>query len=164
MSKDRCPAEIQQSCSPANAGQAWCRTYRAMNPSYLICEVEARDGIEPSNRALQTLPCSFWVPRHLSQRWHSDNSEAGVTRNPGLERSIRDNSRFASLIMSNVDPSIWYSSGNRRLLDLTSGRATRIFQRVFYGKSTSSTSRGSGRTRKSACASANSTVPSRPRM
>ena len=34
----------------------------------------------------------------------------------------------------------------------------------FYGKSTSSTSRGSGRTRKSACASANSTVPSRPRM
>lgn len=34
----------------------------------------------------------------------------------------------------------------------------------LYGNSTSNTSRGSGRTRKSACASANSTVPSRPRM
>jgi hypothetical protein len=29
--------------------------------------VEARDGIEPSNKALQTLPFSFWVPRQ-SQR------------------------------------------------------------------------------------------------
>ena len=37
-----------------------------MNLSYLISEVEARDGIEPSNKALQTLPFSFWVPRHLS--------------------------------------------------------------------------------------------------
>jgi hypothetical protein len=27
--------------------------------------VEARDGIEPPNKALQTLPFSFWVPRHL---------------------------------------------------------------------------------------------------
>ena len=26
-------------------------------------EVEARDGIEPPNKALQTLPFSFWVPR-----------------------------------------------------------------------------------------------------
>jgi hypothetical protein len=26
--------------------------------------VEARDGIEPPNKALQTLPFSFWVPRH----------------------------------------------------------------------------------------------------
>src|ERR1700759_346917 len=50
------------------------------NLSYLISEVEARDGIEPSNKVLQTLPFSFWVPRHLSQRWHSDQSEAVVTR------------------------------------------------------------------------------------
>jgi hypothetical protein len=28
-------------------------------------DVEARDGIEPPNKALQTLPFSFWVPRHL---------------------------------------------------------------------------------------------------
>jgi hypothetical protein len=28
-------------------------------------EVEARDGIEPPNKALQTLPFSFWVPRPL---------------------------------------------------------------------------------------------------
>jgi hypothetical protein len=25
--------------------------------------VEARDGIEPPNKVLQTLPFSFWVPR-----------------------------------------------------------------------------------------------------
>jgi hypothetical protein len=52
-----------------------------MNLSYPISEVEARDGIEPSNKALQTLPFSFWVPRPLSQRRHSDHSEASVTRN-----------------------------------------------------------------------------------
>ena len=27
--------------------------------------MEARDGIEPPNKALQTLPFSFWVPRHF---------------------------------------------------------------------------------------------------
>jgi hypothetical protein len=27
--------------------------------------VEARDGIEPPNKALQTLPFSFWVPRRF---------------------------------------------------------------------------------------------------
>jgi hypothetical protein len=88
--------------------------------------VEARDGIEPSSKALQTLPFSFWVPRHLSQRWHSDNSEAIVTKiraaiptgrlheipppkesmkklveNRRLRRSIRHKSQFASRIMSN---------------------------------------------------------------
>jgi hypothetical protein len=31
--------------------------------------VEARDGIEPPNKALQTLPFSFWVPRRrLNQK------------------------------------------------------------------------------------------------
>jgi hypothetical protein len=34
-----------------------------MNLSYPISIVEARDGIEPSDKALQTLPFSFWVPR-----------------------------------------------------------------------------------------------------
>ena len=29
--------------------------------------MEARDGIEPPSKALQTLPFSFWVPRLLSQ-------------------------------------------------------------------------------------------------
>jgi hypothetical protein len=57
------------------------RTYPAMNLSYPISIVEARDGIEPSNKALQTLPFSFRVPRLLSQRRHSDDSEASVTRN-----------------------------------------------------------------------------------
>jgi len=28
--------------------------------------VEARDGIEPPNKVLQTFPFSFWVPRHWS--------------------------------------------------------------------------------------------------
>jgi hypothetical protein len=40
------------------------RTYPAMNLSYPISIVEARDEIEPSNKALQTLPFSFRVPRH----------------------------------------------------------------------------------------------------
>lgn len=31
-------------------------------------EVEARDGIEPPNKALQTLPFSFWVPRRLCKQ------------------------------------------------------------------------------------------------
>jgi hypothetical protein len=35
-----------------------------MNLSYPISIVEARDGIEPSDKALQTLPFSFRVPRH----------------------------------------------------------------------------------------------------
>ena len=30
-------------------------------------EMEARDGIEPPNKALQTLPFSFWVPRPLTK-------------------------------------------------------------------------------------------------
>ena len=97
-----------------------------MNLSYLISEVEARDGIEPSNKALQTLPFSFWVPRHLSVgivttakqalqeiraaillvRLHEipppKESMKKLAENRRLRRSIRDNSRFASRIMSNV--------------------------------------------------------------
>jgi hypothetical protein len=30
-----------------------------------VGEVEARDGIEPPNKALQAFPFSFWVPRHF---------------------------------------------------------------------------------------------------
>jgi hypothetical protein len=30
---------------------------------HILEGVEARDGIEPPNKVLQTLPFSFWVPR-----------------------------------------------------------------------------------------------------
>src|SRR5882757_783516 len=90
--------------------------------------VEARDGIEPPDKALQTLPFSFWVPRPLSQRRHSEGNEAIVTtklsrdspsgpfidslprKNPQkklleklrLRWSIRDKSRFCILHLSNL--------------------------------------------------------------
>ena len=31
-------------------------------------KVEARDGIEPPKKVLQTFPFSFWAPRHFLQR------------------------------------------------------------------------------------------------
>jgi hypothetical protein len=51
-----------------------------MNLSDPISIVEARDGIEPSNKALQTLPFSFRVPRPLTTSAY-DHSQASVTRN-----------------------------------------------------------------------------------
>ena len=39
--------------------------FRGTSSTTFLEGVEARDGIEPPNKALQPLPFSFWVPRHL---------------------------------------------------------------------------------------------------
>jgi hypothetical protein len=48
-------------------------------------EVEARDGIEPPNKVLQTLPFSFWVPRPVKKFLPSE--EEG-NRSTGKKRHI----------------------------------------------------------------------------
>ena len=65
--------------------------------------MEARDGIEPPNKALQTLPFSFWVPRHFLRHLDGKGDTGNVT----------------SELYSNCDPP-------RSFIDEKAGRESRL--------------------------------------
>jgi hypothetical protein len=48
-------------------GGSWAAVEFLFSDCWIERRVEARDGIEPPNKVLQTLPFSFWVPRPVKK-------------------------------------------------------------------------------------------------